>query len=347
MFGMELIQSKKVIKFEEVRQVVAEQYSRNNADTTIDMAQLRVTPELNLEVPQLGTFTMTDWSQKQLGQILGVQWSKWFNPTIVDHATIQEEIQKRFSKTHDTRKLRTTRFPDGDPGKKNCDGYIRAVLSPTYYSIDNERVFSKLEQNFGSRVTELQFMKGHLSRTGSWGTDHSDHFTALAPDIAIAENDHVYPGIHIRNSEVGFTALTIDEFLFRLVCTNGLMRREGESRLMYRQHRPIEDQEMDKKLNHVFTNAPQLWERTRRQLLAARTGIYIENMATFLEEELSRLNAPKYFRESAVKAFEKEPEHNVFGAIQAITRAAQDVDDMDARFEFEALAGHLLQKHTN
>jgi hypothetical protein len=298
-----------------------------------------------------------------------VQWQKWFDPKLVDHQRVQDEIQHRFSRTHDQRKIRTTRFRAGAPGVANCDGYMRALLSPTYHPIDDERIFNRLEKQFGSQVNELRFMKDHLHKKGGWGTDHSNHYTLVGPALNLGpiqfdhpdaevrrwyeiakmehklpDNDMVYQGFHIRNSEVGFTAITIDEFNFRLVCLNGLMITTGDSRMMYRQHRPIEDGELDKQLSQVFERAPLRWEHTRQQLVQSQ-GKTIENPAEFIEEELKRLDVPKYFREAAIKTFEKEePLKTVYGVVQAITRAAQTIEDMDQRYEFEALGGKVLQK---
>lgn len=368
MRGLDLSQSKKLIKFEDVRQHVAERHALKNPDVVVEMDKVRVTPELDLELPNLGTFRMTDWTKKQLGQALGVQWTKWFDPKLVDHQRVQDEIQYRFSRTHDQRKIRTSRFKAGSPGIEGCNGYMRALLSPTYHPIDDERVFDRLEKKFGSQVTELRFMENHLHKKGGWGNDHSNHYTIVGPQINLGplkldhpdkavrhgyelaamekllpEGDMVYPGFHIRNSEVGFTAITIDEFSFRLVCLNGLMITTGDSRLMYRQHRPIEDGELDRQLNQVFERAPLRWETTRQQLVTSQDQA-IANPAEFLETELKRLDAPKYFREAAIKAFETEPLPNVYGAVQAITRAAQGIEDMDQRYEFEALAGRVLQR---
>jgi hypothetical protein len=160
---------------------------------------------------------------------------------------------------------------------------------------------------------------------------------------ALPKDDLVYPGYQMRNSEVGFTAITIDEFSFRLVCLNGMMITTGDSRLMYRRHVPIEDSRLDEQFKDVFAKAPVRWEKTRKQM-AQSQGIVLDNPAQVIEDELKRLDAPKHFRDLAVKKHEAEPLKNGWGVLQAITRAAQDYDDMDKRFEFEAMGGRVLQR---
>lgn len=368
MRGLSLEQAKKLVKFDQVRRDVGERAALCNPDMKLEMHKLRMTPELDIEVPQAGTFKMTDWAKKQLGSILGVQWQKWFDPKLVDHQRVQDEIQHRFAKTGDVRKLRTARFKENAPGIEGCDGYLRAILGPTYHPIDNERIFDRLERQFGTRVGQFNFMHNHLHRKGSWNNDHCHHFTLVGDPInmgaiqkdhadknvrhiyriasaegMLPEEDIVYPGFHMRNSEVGYTAVIVDEFSFRLVCLNGMMMTVGDSRLMYRQHRPIDDATLDKQIGEVFENAPVRWEGTRKKLTDMRENDVAE-AEKMIDDTLKKMDAPKHFRDAAVKAFESEPLRTEFGVLQAITRAAQDYEDMDQRFEFEALAGRFMTR---
>lgn len=369
MRGLNLEQSKKkLVKFDTVREAVGQHHSLKNPDVTIEMDKIRLNEQLDVEVPNLGTFRMTDWAKKQVGSILGVQWDKWFDPRFVSHLQVQEELQRRFSRTGDQRKLRTMQFKPGAPGISGCDGYLRAVLSPTYHPIDDERLFDRLEKQFGSQVSEMNFMPNHLSKKATWGNDHCNYYTLVGQPInmgaidrnhpdpsvrriydiaeregALPKDDLVYPGFQMRNSEVGFTAITIDEFSFRLVCLNGMMITTGDSRLMYRRHVPIEDARLDEQFKQVFSHAPVRWEKTRQQMSKAQ-AIVVENPAQIIEDELKRLDAPKHFRDLAVKKHEEEPLKNGWGVLQAITRAAQEYDDMDRRFDFEAMSGRVLQR---
>ena len=365
--GLRLEDQKNLRRFNDVREHVAEEHDLKMTDVVVEMAKVKVTPELHLEVPTLGTLKMTDWSKKQLGTILGVQWDKWFDPEIVKSQDIQEEIQKRFAKTNDSRKLRAKKFRAGSPGVPGCDGYLRAVLSPTYHPIDDEQLFNRIEKKFSTQVNELNFMKDHLNKHSTWGNDHCQYYTMVgAPinlgpidrnnsnpevrriyDLAEREGklpdaDWVYPGIQMRNSEVGYTAITIDEFSFRLICLNGAMITVGDSRLMYRTHRPIENELLDKQLGDVFTKVPARWEGTRKNLLSLSAKGVAEPKKE-IEKFLDKMEATKSFKEAAVKAFDLEPLPTMYGVLQAITRAAQDfAEDMDKRYEMETLAGTLI-----
>ena len=365
--GLALEKARKLHKFKELRDVVAQKHALNYPDQVVEMSALRILEGMHVEVPKVGVFSMTDWAEKQMGSMLGVQWAKWFDPKLVTNSQVQEELNRRFSKTGATMKLRTARFPKGAPGVPGCDGSLRAILSPTYYAIDDERIFDRLEKSFGSKASELNFLQHYGGNR--WGTDHSQYYTVVGAGVNIGElelnssdqevkdayakaggsdvlgnEDWVYQGFNIRNSEVGFTAVIVDEFFLRLVCNNGAMVTSGGGRLMYRMHRPIEDSEMDKMLGQVFEGAPNAWRKTSSQLIAMKAA-GLAHPQDELDKALNALEATKKFRDLAQEKFKLEPLPSVWGVFNAITRAARESDDMDKKVEMEELAGQFLHKH--
>jgi hypothetical protein len=368
--GLRLEDSKKIIKFDTVRQEVAEEHDLKNKDVVIKMSDVKINDKLNMDIPGIGTYTITNWAKSQLGQSLGIQWDKWFNTKWVNPAQIQEELQRRFTNSGESKKLRTKRFRTGAPGLKEADGYLRAVLSPTYEPIDDEKIFDRCERKFTHELSTLGFMKGHLNKHERWGNDHCNYYILVSQEPinlgpidrghpnhelrqvydnaeragTLPEADYVYPGLTMRNSEVGYTAVIIDEFNFRLVCLNGMIISVGESRLLYRQHRPIEEAALDRQLSDVFNKLDSRWiaTTTKLQLLSS---IKINDAEKEIEAQLNKLEATKVFIKASQEAFKLEPLDNMYGVLQAITRAAQNTDDdMDKRVDLEEMAGRLLSK---
>ena len=118
----------------------------------------------------------------------------------------------------------------------------------------------------------------------------------------------------------------------------------GESRLLYRQHRPIEEAALDKQLGDVFNKLDTRWALTK-QRLQLLSGIMINDAEKEIEAQLNKLEATKVFIKSAQDAWKLEPLDNMYGVLQAITRAAQGInEDMDKRVDLEEMAGRLLSK---
>lgn len=366
-----LMQRKKLLKFDDVLDRIHGLHDRNFQDQVVDLETINVVPDGNtkvpgiyLDVPNMGKLALTDWSKRQLGTILGITFDKWFDPTVVKADEIQEELRRRFSRTHESRKIRARRYDSKDPGAKLADGFCRAVLSPTYAPIDDVRIFDRMGKRFRGEVDDVGFMQNHLGT--DFYNDRSSHYTVVGepvnmgpidrkhPDArvrhiydlaekegALPAEDWVYHGYHLRNSEVGYTAVTIDDFTFRLVCLNGAIISVRDGRLLYRVHRSIDDESIDALLDGAFRKMPTAWERNRKMMVALRDTV-VEDPEAEILKFLNRQKATKAYQDAVKAAYEAEPLPNRYGIMQALARAAQGEPDMDKRVELEELAGQYM-----
>jgi hypothetical protein len=368
------MQRKTVVKFDDVFDRINKLHDQNFNDQVVDLEKIRVLPDGNkkqpgifLDVPEMGRLSLTDWSKRQLGSILGIKFDKWFDPSIVKAEEIQEELQRRFSRTHESRKIRARKHAKDDPGNKHSDGFIRAVLSPTYAPIDDIRIFDRLGKRFRRQMSEVGFLQNHLGT--DFYNDRSSHYTVVGepmnmgpidrkhPDPrvrdsydiaeregALPDEDWVYQGFHFRNSEVGYTAVTIDSSTFRLVCLNGMIVSVKDGRLLYRVHRSIDDESIDALLDGAFREMPASWEKARKQMVALRE-VVLEDPETDILGFLERQKATNAFKEAVKEAYAEEPLANRYGVLQALSKAAQVEQDMDKRVELEEMAGNYLAMH--
>jgi hypothetical protein len=365
------MQRKKLLKFDAVLDRIHSIYDRNFQDQIVDLEKVKVMPDNNtkvpgiyLDVPNMGKLTLTDWSKRQLGSILGVKFDKWFDPRVVKADEIQEELQRRFSRTHESRKIRARRFDSKDPGAKHADGFCRAVLSPTYAPIDDVRIFDRMSKRFRGEMGDVNFMQNHLGT--DFYNDRSSHYAVVTEPInmgpidrnhpdanvrriydlaekegALPSEDWVYQGYHFRNSEVGYTAVSIDNFTFRLVCLNGAIVSVRDGRVLYRVHRSLDDESIDGLLDGAFRQMPVVWERSRKSMVALRDAVLTDPEAEILKF-LNKQQATKVYQDAVNEAYKAEPLPNKYGVLQALSKAAQIESDMDKRVELEELAGRYM-----
>jgi hypothetical protein len=177
-------------------------------------------------------------------------------------------------------------------------------------------------------------------------TDRSTHLSALSSKpftVRIGGSDETYfSGFYLRNSQVGFTALSLHVYFLRLVCVNGLMVAEGKFRLLYRTHRPISDDALTKLMDFAFKEIGIRWDEGLSFLQAAEAQPVFEAKEE-VETLLSGLPGLARFGKGILEAYETEElGHNRFALIQAITSIARQIKEPDTRFELEKLAGRLL-----
>lgn len=366
-----LMRSKKLVKFDGVCERIHKLADQNFPDKVVDLKDVRVVadkndkkPSVNLEVPSVGILNMTEWSKRQLASKLGINWDKWFNPKHIKPGEIEEEMKRRFARTGESAKIRARRFDPKNPNRKHADGFIRAVLSPTYSAIDDVRIFDRLGKRFRGQMDDVDFIQNHLG--SDFYNDRASHYSIVSEpinmgpidrkhgddrvrrfyDLAEAEGklpdaDWVYQGFHFRNSEVGYTAVTIDCNTFRLVCLNGAIVSVKDGRLLYRIHRGIDDDSIDALLDSAFRKMPTAWELNKRRMSALQEGV-VGDVEEEIKRFLGREKASKAFQEEVVKAYENEPLPNRYGVWQALTRAAKLSMDMEKRHEYEEMAGRYL-----
>ncbi|HEY5284669.1 MAG TPA: DUF932 domain-containing protein, partial [Polyangia bacterium] len=102
-------------------------------------------------------------------------------------------------------------------------------------------------------------------------TDESSQYAAVNRedvDLGIAKPDHHRNGFLIANSETGSRSLTLLVWIWRLVCTNGLIAPLSSVFRMI--HRRQKDGVMQEKLARAVRLLPEYWSRTEQTLRNAR-----------------------------------------------------------------------------
>jgi Domain of unknown function (DUF932) len=315
--------------FAEVFAQVTARAESMRPDRIVRVSELRYTAEGRIELPGGAEYDLNPWSQRQLSALVGVRWEKWFaSSTPAERA---EELSRRLARQPGELKVRAWRDPSG-----RADGIARAFLAPTFTPIDDLRIFDRMHTMMRGLVDEYRFASVAM-------TDSTTHYTATHVEAFDLDGDRLHPGWHLRNSEVGASALSLDDYWLRLVCQNGLMVRVGGKRSLYRTHRAIEDDALAAALVIAVGRLP---ERARVSFAWMEAAKHIEvahpddAVAAILSDSA---DVPKALVEEAQRAVLRDGDTTRFGVVQAITLVAHTkTSDPDTRFAMERLAGDYL-----
>jgi uncharacterized protein DUF932 len=319
--------------FDEVRHDVQRRADLAFPDRVLPLSRLRMTELGTIDVPGVGQLAPTRWSRGQLARMLGIRWDRWFDDTLVSPQERADEVNRRLQRNTGDWKVRARRYGPGDVGFG--DGVLRAFVGPRYTSIDDVRVFDRFAQVLGSRADAFRFVRVDL-------TDRSSQYVALSGEDINLGNGKPDPhknGILIVNSEVGASALKILEYLFRLVCTNGLVVAVNGQRLFFRVHRKTSDDSIDRDLAYSLALLPERWAHASRALSDARQET-VDDPELWIRHLLAADPIVRPHTEAALAAYQQEPEPNRFGIAQAIARAAQTLAPED-RLLMEHFAGRV------
>ncbi len=235
---------------------------------------------------------------------------------------------------------------------RSLDGYARAFLSDRFKPMDHFFFLNAL-------LPILMEIKGVQIFSNSI-TDSRMYlqvvFTSMEAEIK--KGDPIRWGISLSNSEVGMSAITIEQFIARLVCMNGAV---GES-LVRKTHvgRQITEEDisgglfkedtieaemkaLSLKFRDIVTNhlTDANFKAYVDRMKEAR-GMEIDNLPRVIEEVTRRYSLSQSDGAIMLTNISKEGEVNKYGLMNSVTYLAQQVEDFDRQYELEKLGTKIL-----
>ena len=208
----------------------------------------------------------------------------------------------------------------------------RALLSAKFEPFDDLELLTILEPFCQDAAVKWYFsddMTLHVSMT--WPKTEEE----------IKVGDVVQRGIHISNSEVGVRSVTVAGYVYRLKCSNGMIGRGEGGGLRRFRHVGDSDRLRDQitsAIDETFLESQKLLTQFKASLEKAVDDpySYLERIAKDKTNEMTQ----DQFKQS-MNAFLLEPDGNLFGVTNAITRAAQGYNG-DEKYGMERLASKVL-----
>jgi len=340
----------------------------------LDLRALRFIAGDVVYVPGFGNLKMTPHAQRQLGNEIGVRWTKFFGHTPPDEIQKAVRTHLRFLPTPTLKRVIARSHGASDilsglPRGKNgiekiaTDGVLRGFVSPTYSEIRDARMFDRIRQvadpeqlkDQGFAIWSLRDNGSHFMLVNREPVDLltaqpaggriGDRRTFGAPGSGHEPGDGAYFGIRIRNSEVGSYALSGEPYFVRFVCVNGVIVGVKEEKLLYRQHRGVSDRELDRIIENMYNVLPERQKEIISNSQKMHNVKFDDVDAAKAEIEGFMSNQSKALREATLKAFEEEPVTTAYGVMQAIARVAMaSRRNMDRQHDIETLAGKYMRR---
>ncbi len=279
---------------------------------------------------------LTPWSRSQLCTLLGIPSNYFGNcqPELQDRqfnywlARLVESSEQSSNGElpHESKAVKLLLRGKGET--------LRAALSTRYNRFDNKDIVEHLTPYLseGWETTWYAFDQDILHL----------RLTRPASMREVRTGDFVVGGMHVINSEVGRSAITIRAVLYRLVCTNGLMCSVGERELLRKRH--------------VFTVGHQfrteLSEAVETAIVQAESGLNvmqestrfdIGNVAEEIDELEARYPLPGSYLKEIREMADVSPSSwtSLYDLTNLLTLAAQRLPPTQ-RVETEAVAGEFM-----
>lgn len=211
---------------------------------------------------------------------------------------------------------------------------VRGVLSERYARLDNKEVLTTLR----SVLADTSYQVGLCQITGE-----AFHLRLVNPGLFldVRPNDRLFAGFHLANSEVGYRSVTIEAMIFRLVCTNGLIRRVNSQSLFKQRHAFLSPELFRARMADALAQAAVVAAGFLEQIAqAARLPVPKPEQAVTLLTEAWNLSQTTDELIRFTLAGEKDA-HTLYGLVNGITAAAQRLS-IEERYALEVHAGQLI-----
>lgn len=211
---------------------------------------------------------------------------------------------------------------------------VRGLVTQSYEPFDNLELFEAVEPYMENAETHWDYSDPVLT-----------HLSVTWPHTAteIRVGDVVKTGIHITNSEVGARSVTIAAYTYRLKCSNGMTGREDGGIYRFR-HTGDGDNLRDKikaaiESTYMETTKMigQLKEALNKQINDPAT--YLENIA---KDKNNGVTQDQF--KNMLNSFLNEPENNLYGVVNAVTRTAHEYYTGETRYDLERLGQKVLNQ---
>lgn len=259
-------------------------------------------------------------------------------------ALLDENVRHWFYMTPERRMIRM------------LDGNVRAFLSDRYRRLD---CFDLMERSILPALHDIDGLTFHVASL----TPERMVLRAILPGLSaevLGVGDIVQAGFQVRNSEVGAAALSIEPFVWKLDCLNGLVSSVGSLRA-YHVGRRIEDtEEMQRVFRDDTLQADDrafylkardairaavdetVFEEIIGNMRAAATGTAVANPVAATEALKQTFTLADGEGESVLASLARGGDLSRWGMVNAVTDAAKLAPTFDRQEELERVGGQLL-----
>lgn len=218
---------------------------------------------------------------------------------------------------------------------RESEGVVRAVLSDSYQMFDSSKVLKTLKtvvdkKKYKATQAFLSADKLHV------------RYIQREPLKVSQDESPIYMGVQVTSSDVGLGSLQMKAFIYRQVCTNGMIVQKGGGTLFKQKHAgsAITGGKMEL-FNRAFMNVEALSKQSELLIEQSQSHILKGYEMNMLIEKAKRdLKLSEKAEEKMCMLFNSYG-HTKWGYLNAITELAQDYS-LDTRVEYEQFAGDIL-----
>lgn len=216
---------------------------------------------------------------------------------------------------------------------REYDGHVRGFLTGNYSVYDTPEILQSVNEAFDMSNFKVK---------GSFINEERLHLRITETEMLPIEGEDLFAGITIDSSDVGRSGLYVRFFIYKQVCTNGLVIAKSSAQLFKQKHIGITHDEFVAGLKEGLNTFYELKDRVADSIRETSQIPVKEDIEELLEDIKKSTGLSQEACEEVVYLMDNRYSHNKWGLINGITEVAQKYT-LDRRIEIETIAGNLLE----
>lgn len=209
---------------------------------------------------------------------------------------------------------------------------IRGVLSGSYSVYDAPEILTTVKEVFDQENFILK---------GSFINEERLHLRLIENQMLNIDGEDLYAGITLDSSDVGRSGLNVRFFIWKRVCTNGLVIAKSNGRLFKQKHVGITHDDFAAGLEEGLGKFYEIKEAITKSIKETSEIPMNKDIDELVEEIKDKTNLSDKAAEKVVELMEVKYAPTKWGLINGITEVAQDFT-LETRIQLEEIAGSML-----
>lgn len=215
---------------------------------------------------------------------------------------------------------------------RGYEDHIRGVLSGSYSVYDAPEILSTVKEVFNPEGFVLK---------GSFINEERLHLRLIENQMLDIDGEDLYAGITLDSSDVGRSGLNVRFFIWKRICTNGLVIAKSNGRLFRQKHVGITHDDFATGLEEGLGRFYEVKEAIAESIRKTSKIPMNKDVNDLIEEIKEKTNLSDKAAEKVVELMEVKYAPTRWGLINGITEVAQDFT-LETRIQLEEIAGSML-----
>lgn len=215
---------------------------------------------------------------------------------------------------------------------RGYEDHIRGVLSGSYSVYDAPEILATVKEVFNPEGFVLK---------GSFINEERLHLRLIENQMLDIDGEDLYAGITLDSSDVGRSGLNVRFFIWKRICTNGLVIAKSNGRLFRQKHVGITHDDFATGLEEGLGRFYEIKEAIAESIRETSKIPMNKDINDLVEEIKEKTNLSDKAAEKVVELMEVKYAPTRWGLINGITEVAQDFT-LETRIQLEEIAGSML-----